>query len=107
MVEYIYFQLTYEELSFSEFISYKNSLTRNMSQQNDNSYIHLLRFVPDELSQNYEGVKEFVDRGEETFVRLISEMSEELSVIRRSFVSNLSDQQIRRLHYLLADHFIK
>ena len=107
VVEYICFQLTSEEFTFLEFINDKNSLTRHTKQNNNNYYTSLLRVLPDGLSQNYDGVEEFLNRGEETTIRLVSEVSEELSVIRRSSVSNLSEQQIRSLYYLLADHFIK
>ena len=108
MVEHIYFKLTYEDFSFLEFMEYKNSLKEHKTQQyKNNSYIPLLRFIPDDLSQDYDGVKEFLNTGEEIIIRLVSEMSEELCVLRRSSLINLSEQQIISLYYLMVDHFLQ
>ena len=48
-----------------------------------------------------------MDRGKEVFLRVVSEVSEEVGIIRRSFLSNLSEQQITNLYHLIIDHLIK
>ena len=93
-VEYIDFISNYEDGSFSELI------VRNHHIES----IHLLFFIPDHLSNN--GVKRFINKGKKAFVRLISDMNEELGLVRRPLL-DLSEKQITSLHCLIADIFLK
>ena len=103
-VEYIYFQLNYEDFSFSEIINFKNPITNTKSAQYDNDYTHLLHFI---LKSQTDRATEFINRGEKTIIRLISEINEELCIMRRSLLPNLSEEQMTTLHYLMADTLLK
>lgn len=106
-VEYIYFQLNYEDFSFSEIINFKNPLTNTRSTQYNENYLHLLHFIPEELSHTHDSAREFINRGEETTIRLVSEINEELCIMRRALLPNLSEEQMTNLHYLMVDALLK
>ena len=109
-VEYIYFNLTHEEFDFSEVIdperikSLSPPITKLMAEKYADAFA-----TPDDLIliDYYDDIREFMSKGERAFIRLIAEISEEVGIVRRSFLSVLSEQQITSLYYLIIDKLIK
>ena len=108
-VEYIYLNLTREGFKFSEITDPERikdlnpRITRLIAEEHSDAHN-----LPDDLIliEYHDEIREFMDRGKDVFLRLISEMSEEMGIVRRSFLLSLSEQQVTSLHYLIIDNLI-
>ena len=93
-VEYIYFISNYKSYSFSDIIIGNNNIESTS----------LLYLISNRSSND--SVRRFINRGKRAFIRIISEMSEEMGLIRGPLLG-LSEKQMTRLYCFIADLFLK
>ena len=93
-VEYIYFISNYKGYSFSDIIIGNNNVESTS----------LLYLISNRSSND--SARRFINRGKRAFIRVISDMSEEMGLIRGPLLG-LSEKQMTRLYCFIADLFLK
>ena len=95
-----------EAVEYIDFISnYKSYSFSNIILGNNNVESTSLLYLISNRSSN-DSARRFINRGKRAFIRVISDMNEEMGLVRVPLLG-LSEKQMTRLYCFIADLFLK